>query len=169
MRLLRRHGRAWGIQCGDTAVAVELGLRSRREVHDVERTSIGPGIRHLNGRISDHRVVSNQVFPYGSSDVDAIRVAGDEVLFDDVATGRTDQTNAEVVWRVAVSVTVRSVQPDPAVVADYSYAAAGRSRHSGSIPEGGIAFNERAERAGGHEDPRPAVGRDGEPFNASLS
>ena len=53
---------AWGIQCGETAVTVELGLRGRRKVHDVGARQRG-GIRRLNRRITDHMFSRTTFFP----------------------------------------------------------------------------------------------------------
>jgi hypothetical protein len=73
----------------DAEVPVELRLPGRREIDDVERLSPWSA-RGLDCWISDRDILPNQVVASARPNVDAIGVARDGVLLDDVAAGRAD-------------------------------------------------------------------------------
>ena len=107
----------------DAEISVEPRLSGGSEINDVER--LRPrSARSLNRWIPDRDVLPNQVVASARPDVDAIGIARDGVLLDDVAAGRADQADPEIIGGNGITITVSCVQPDPAVVADDSYAAA---------------------------------------------
>ena len=120
---VRRYFRTRRILSRDAEVPVEPRLPGRCEIDDVE--CLQPrSARSLNRWIPDRDVLPNQVVASARPDVDAIGVARDGVLLDDVAAGRADQADPEIIGGNGIAITVSCVQPDPAVVADDSYAAA---------------------------------------------
>lgn len=143
--LLRDDDRTGCVERRDALVAVEHGLLGWREVHDIQRAHLWPRAAALNGGIPNHRIRPDRVSSDGRRDVDAIGVSGDEILFDDVAVGGADEADAEVVWRIEVPITARVIQPDPAVMAGDSYAAARRPRNSGAIAQRRVALHQRVE------------------------
>ena len=112
------------VQRGDAHIPFEPRLSIWCEIHDVECPRIRTSSGTLDGGIADHQVVPNQVIDGTTPDVDAIGVSGYRVFLDDVAARRADDSNPEIVWGLRVAITLCCVQPDPAVMADDSYAAA---------------------------------------------
>ena len=85
----RGYLRARSILSRDAEVPVEPRLPSRCENDDVE--CLRPrSARRLNRWIPDRDVLPNQVVASACRDVDAIGVARNGVLLDDVAAGRAD-------------------------------------------------------------------------------
>ena len=65
---------------------------------------------------------------------DALRVASDDVLVDDIARGGADDADPEIVRGIGKTIAGRAIQPDPAVVAGNSNTAAGARRPIRSEP-----------------------------------
>jgi len=149
---LRDDNRTGRVERRDALVAVEHSLLGR-EVHDVQRADLRPRTAALDRGIPNRRIRPDRVSSDGRRDVDAVGVSGDQVLFDDVAVGRADDADAEVVWRIEVAITACVVQPDPAVMSGDSYAAARRARNGGAITQSRVPLHDRVERGGSGEDP----------------
>jgi hypothetical protein len=120
----------------------------------------------LDRGVADRRVVADHVLANGCCDVDAVSVPGDQILFNDIARCATDYANPEIVWRFGVSVPMRCVQPDPAVMSDDSYAAARQSWIAGAVANGGVFLDQGVERSSRDEDARAAVRRNCYAFDA---
>jgi len=115
--------------------------------------------RDLNGRISRDDVPADQVACHDRGDKDAVGVAGDDVVNDDVLVRpRAHHANAEVVLlsRIAISAQPVRTEPVPACAGAQSYAAA---RSAGvPIPHGDVAFQLVVERRS-DKDSREAIRR----------
>ena len=157
-RLLRDDDRTRRVERRDALVAVEHRLVSWRELHDIQRAYLGPRTAALDRGIPNRRILPDSVSSDARRDVDAVGVSCDEVLFYDIAVGSADDADPEVVWRFEVPITACVVQPDPAVMAGDSYAAARRPRNSRAIAQGRVALHQCVERGGEDKDPRSAVG-----------
>ena len=155
---VRRYRRTRRVLGRDAEVSVELRLPSRREIEDVK--PLRPrGARALDRRIPDRDVLPNQVVASARANVDAIGVASDGVLLDDVAAGRADQADPEIIGRNRIAITVSFVQPDPAVVAQDSYAAAEQPGHRRAVPDRDVPLDDGLERGAEHPNTRHAVHR----------
>ena len=109
----------------------------------------------MNRRIAQYRVLADHRGPRSGHYDDALSVAGDDVLIDDVAGRGADDADAEIVRRIGETVATGVIQPDPAVMSGDSNTAAGGGRRS--VANGRDAFNQRSERVGGNEDAGTAV------------
>jgi hypothetical protein len=138
---LRDDDRTGCVERRNALVPIEHRLVGRREVHDIQRAHLRPRTAALDGGIPNRRIRPDRVSSDGRRYVDAVGVSGDEVLFDDVAVGRADDADPEVVWRFQVAITACVVQPDPAVMAGDSYAAARRARNGGAIAQSRVALH----------------------------
>ena len=155
---LRDDDRTRCVERRNALVAVERRLVSRREVHDIQRAHLRPRTAALDRGIPNRRILPDSVSSDARRDVDAVGVSCDEVLFYDIAVGSANDADPEVVWRFEVPITACVVQPDPAVMAGDSYAAARRARNGGAISQSRVPLHQRVECSGGGEDPGSAVG-----------
>lgn len=166
--LLRRYSGAWGANSRHALVALENRPVRRGEIDNVECSNLGPRVADLNRGITDDGVLTDKVLADCGRDVDAVSVTSDQIGIDVVTAGVAHHADSEIVRGVDESVTVRSVQPDPAVVAGQSYAAARLSGNAGPVANGSVPFDERPDRGGQYENTGTAVGGNRQSFEARV-
>ena len=90
------------------------------------------------------------------------------VSVDDIACGRTDDADPEIIGRIRIAISVCAVQPDPAVMAGDSNTATGESRHGRSVSHRNVPLDERSERHSIHEDSGRTVCRSRDVLDANV-
>ena len=145
----------------------ELRFTCCSQVHDVERAHIG--LYAADRRIADDDIPPNQRVARSGRDVQAVGVARDSVFVDEVVVSPIDHADTEIIWGIRVAVTMSDVQPDPAVLAVHSYAAARGPWGGSAVPHNCVSFHDGVERRVHHSNPGRTVGRCGEAFDACVS
>lgn len=113
----------WRVDARVADVALEDGLARRRQVHDVVVTLVGASVLRLNASIADNHIASHSHIARRGRDEKTVRVSRHCVLVEHVVAAAND-ADAEVVCGIHEAITIRRVQPEPAVDAVQSYAAA---------------------------------------------
>ena len=146
------------VYCCATDVAFETCLSCGREIQDVDGLRAGCRVRNLDPRISKDHVLSDHRLPCPRADEYSVGVASDVIAVDQVSSRGADDTDPKIIRRYRVPIAMCRIQPDPAVVAGDSYAAARRPRGGRTIAHRNDAFHQCSKRRGCDKHARPAIG-----------
>ena len=133
-------------------IALERGLSRRGQIQNIDCARLRVAIADLYRSVAEHGVLPHQRLPRLWREIDPVGVAGHDIQFDEIAASRARYTNTEVIRGFCIAISACFVQPDPAVMADDSYAAAAAAGVRRPIPHRHVALDDGVERRGGDMD-----------------
>jgi hypothetical protein len=157
-----RHRRARRIDRRAAQITVERDFPCWCQVKDVNGLSLRVSVSDLDRGVAEDGVLPDDRSARLRRQKDPVGVAGDRVQFDLVTARRANYADTKIIGRFSVAITTCFIQPDPAVVADDSYTAAGGSRIGRAIADCQVTFHDCAERGSENVDAAAAVGRHGQ-------